>query len=570
MTTTIPVAPQSPPAAQSPTTRPPLLAHQQQVHDFLVTHPFAAVWLGMGGGKTSSVLTALETIRPIGHILVIAPVAIARSTWIDEIEKWSFAVRTKSLIVDDNDKKLTRAKRLERYEQVFTDPPTMYFINQELVEDLVTQMSSFTSPTGHPLMRWPFPNVIIDESQGFKSHSAKRFQALTAVRPAIQRLIELSGTPAPNGEHDLWSQIYLLDQGQALGENITTFRERWFTAKMVPGTTTPAKWITNPGAAQEIHQAIAHLAMSTQNTTITLPPLTIEDNVVVLSPALMDKYKEFKKELMLPIIDEAALLAAQNNYERWLATSTDDSAAKIRADLASVTDPDDRAQVHLKIMANQIQDFAVDPDQQLVLQVIAQNQAVLTSKLAQYASGTLYTADPDDPSTKGRYEIVHTAKLEMTQYLIDNNGGSPVLVAYHFKSDLEQLSKHLTKNKIDARVFDGSRAMIRDWNAGRIPVMLLHPASAGHGLNLQDGGSTLIWYTLPFSLEHYLQMNARLYRTGQTKPVTIHRLLTKGTQDERMPNVLATKQETQDNIIDAVDITKRTLVALGDELEGYF
>lgn len=546
--------------------RPPLMTHQRQVHDFVIDRPFTAVWLEVGGGKTYTTLTALETIRPMGHILVVAPVAIARSTWIDEIEERGFNIRTRSLIVDDNDKKLTRAKRLARYQEVFTDSPTMYFINQELVEDLVAQMPRATTADGQESITWPFPNVIIDESQAFKSHAARRFQALANMRPAISRLIELSGTPAPNGLHDLWSQIYLLDQGQALGENITGFRNRWFTPKMVPGTTTPAKWIANPGAEAEIHAAIAHLAISAQNTSIVIPELTIEDNVVVLTPALMNQYKEFKKALVLPIIDEAALLAAQQSYNQWLATSTDQQAEQIRTDLKAIADPHDREAVHLQIMAGLIQDFATDPSKELVLQVIAQNQAVLTSKLMQFASGTLYTTDPDDPATKGRYEVIHTAKLEMLEYLVRNNGGSPVLVAYHFRSDLKELLAHLSKHKIDAQAFDGSRAMIKRWNEGQIPVMLLHPASAGHGLNLQHGGRTLIWYTLAFSLEHYIQTNGRLHRTGQTQPVTIHRLITKGTQDERMPSVLAGKRQIQDDLIAAVNIEDPMVAALASEV----
>ena len=170
----------------------------------------------------------------------------------------------------------------------------------------------------------------------------------------------------------------------------------------------------------------------------------------------------------------------------------------------------------------------------------------------QFASGTLYTADPDDPSTKGRYEVIHDKKIEMAEYLVRNNGGEPMLVAYHFRSDLEQLLARFKKAGIDAQAFDGSRDMVRRWNAQQIPVMLLHPASAGHGLNLQHGGSSMVWFTLPFSLEHYMQTNGRLFRTGQTKPVTIYRLITKGTQDERLPVVLRDKQQVQDDLIEAV------------------
>jgi SNF2 family DNA or RNA helicase len=610
MTTTI--------APPQPSPAPIVLKpYQQQIHDFLVSRPFAGAWLGVGAGKTLSTLSVLQTVRPMGHILVVAPIAIARSTWLDEIDKWGFPIRTKSLIVNENDRKLPKEKRLERFREVFSDPPTMYFVNQELltqpsqsarllqltgdptgdaiaagispeavrlrglietigpmaqeqlighflqlaagqsgtkaptktavkeaISELVTRgalereshdcrscggdgcaqcryglvdQMPIQSINGQDTLIWPFQTVIIDESQGFKSHSSARFKALKAVRPAITRLIELTGTPSPNGLHDLWSQIYLLDQGEALGRTITEFRNRWFIPKMVPGTTTPAKWIPTPNAEAEIHEAIRHLVMSAQNTNLNLPGLTIQDANVTLPPDLMQAYKEFRRDLVLDVV---------KTYQ--------DEDGKLTQSVESI---------------------------------VAENQAVLTSKLMQFASGTLYTADPEDPATKGQYEVIHDKKLEMAEYLVRNSGGDPVLVAYHFRSDLEQLMARFKKAGIDAQVFDGSREMVRRWNAKQIQVMLLHPAAAGHGLNLQDGGSTMIWYTLPFSLEHYLQTNGRLYRTVQTKPVVIHRIITKGTQDERMPGVLAEKQQVQDDLISAVSGEEAILVALEEEIQ---
>ncbi|MET0885679.1 MAG: SNF2-related protein, partial [Mycetocola sp.] len=106
-------------------TMPTLLPHQEVVKDFIVSRPKCGIFLTAGGGKTLTVLTALAHIRPAGHILVVAPINIARSTWIDEIEKWGFPLRVRSLIVNERDKKLSRKKRLEQYEQIFSDPPTM-------------------------------------------------------------------------------------------------------------------------------------------------------------------------------------------------------------------------------------------------------------------------------------------------------------------------------------------------------------------------------------------------------------------------------------------------------------
>ena len=594
-----------------------LKPHQQQIHDFLATRPYGGSWLGIGSGKTLSTLAVLQSVRPIGHILVVAPIAIARSTWLNEIAEWGFPIRTKSLIADQNDKKLSKDRRLQAFAEVFTDPPTMYFISQELltqpsqskellaavpgaqgragaatvsqlardvlgallaagpldqaeliaihrkeaaaaggrqpskasvvdgIRELIEQglvvrerhdcrscggdgcrrcrfglidQLPVRDIDGRPTRIWPFPTVIIEESQGFKSHSSERFRALASVRPAMSRVIELTGTPSPNGLHDLWSQIYLLDQGEALGRTITEFRERWFTPQMVPGTTTAARWIPNLGAKEEIFDAIRHLVMSAENTTLSLPggKPDVQQQTVVLPPDLLQAYKDFKRDLVLDVVK----------------TYQDEKGRLVKT----------------------------------VESIIAESAAVLTSKLMQFASGTLYTSDPDDPSTKGRYTVLHDKKAQMAEYLVRNNGGEPMLIAYHFRSDLEQLLRRFAKAGIDARAFDGSRAMVHQWNAKQIPVMLLHPAAAGHGLNLQHGGASMIWYTLPFSLEHWMQTNGRLFRTGQTKPVTIHTLVTQGTQDERMPAVLATKEAVQAELIDAVSAEEIELAALEKEI----
>lgn len=569
---------------------PALMPHQQHAVDFMIGHPFAGVWVDIGGGKTLSTLTALQHIRPIGHILVIAPVAIARSTWLDEIEERRIPIRVRSLIADARDRKLSRDDRLERFRQVFTDPPSMYFINQELISR--TPQKNCTTCQGNggqapspclqcqtglvdqmPIQRidgrdtiiWPFQTVIIDESQEFKSHSSNRFKALKTVRPAITRLIELTGTPAPNGLEDLWSQAYLLDQGQALGTTITEYRERWFTPKMVPGTTTPAKWLPKPGAEQEIHQAIAHLVMSAQNTSPNLPELTVEDVHVRVHPDVLTAYREFRRDLVIDIVDQAALRGAKAAYDDWLRTSAEPAAQKIRAHLATLTG-DALRDAEESFRAARLHSFFQEPDEQLVSTVVAENQAVLTSKLMQFASGTLYTGDPDDPGTAGRYETIHDEKLLKATQLTRNSSGDPALIAYHFRCDKERLLTHLNKTGIHTEAFDGSRRMIRRWNAKNIPVMLIHPASAGAGLNLQQGGSTLIWYTLPFSLKHYQQTNGRVYRTGQSRPVRIVRLVTSGTQDERMPLVLSAKRLTQDRLIRAVDVDTALIAALQDEI----
>jgi SNF2 family DNA or RNA helicase len=172
-------------------------------------------------------------------------------------------------------------------------------------------------------------------------------------------------------------------------------------------------------------------------------------------------------------------------------------------------------------------------------EIDAVNAAVLSGKLLQMANGAVYDSE-------NKTHIIHDKKLDALEDLIEGANGKPVLVAYWFKHDLERI-----RNRFLVRQIKASKD-IEDWNDGNIPIAVIHPASAGHGLNLQSGGSTLIWFGLTWSLELYQQTNARLYRQGQNETVIIHHIITKGTIDEDVMTALTRKEETQASLIDAV------------------
>lgn len=173
-------------------------------------------------------------------------------------------------------------------------------------------------------------------------------------------------------------------------------------------------------------------------------------------------------------------------------------------------------------------------------EVTAANAASLTGKLSQLANGAIY----DD---EGNIVEFHDRKLDALEDIIESANGKPLLVAYWFKHDLQRIKK-----RFDVREIKTSKDII-DWNNGNIPVAVIHPASAGHGLNLQAGGSTLVWFGLTWSLELYQQTNARLWRQGQTSgTVVIEHIITKGTIDERILKALSLKEVTQNALIDAV------------------
>ena len=178
-------------------------------------------------------------------------------------------------------------------------------------------------------------------------------------------------------------------------------------------------------------------------------------------------------------------------------------------------------------------------------EVTAANAASLSNKLSQMANGAVY-ADNEEVFS------VHDRKLDALEDIIESANGKPVLIAYWFKHDLSRIEERLTKKNIPFQKLDSSISM-KKWNEGKIPIALIHPASAGHGLNLQSGGSTLVWFGITWSLELYQQTVARLYRQGQTsRTVTVIHILTKDTVDEKIMKALADKDTAQSALIDAV------------------
>lgn len=457
----------------------PLHDYQKRAVNFVVSHSHAGLFLDVGMGKSLITLTALSVL-PKEKTLVIAPRAIARATWIDEIDKWHAPLKYRSLIVNDNGKPLDKENRYQAYIKAYQDQdPRIYFLNKDLVTDCIKYYQKQKN------MSWPFKYLVIDESQNFKSYKSKRFAELKKVLPNIERLIELTGTPAPNGLMDLWPQIYLLDRGQSLGQTISDYRSRFFKPTVYiqnhPVNWKPLKYV-GYDAEQDIYQRIKPCVISMKNTTLKLPPVTYVNDKVYLDTDQYDLYQKMVKQKVLQITPDC--------------------------------------------------------------EVTASNAAVLAGRLSQMASGALYINDEHD------FIHIHDEKLKRTEYII-NNTDSPVLVVYYWQSDLKMLKEYLKKHKVSFSVFDKSPEMIKNWNQGKYKAMLMQ-ASAGVGINLQQGGHTMVWYTLPWNLEQYIQVNGRLARQGQKYPVIIHQLMTDKTIDTRILSALKQKDVTQQHLIAAV------------------
>lgn len=439
--------------------------YQQYSVEWIEKNPYCALLLDMGLGKTLSSLTAIEelinTFGLVDRVLVIAPLSVATDTWPSEIDKWD---HTKGLTFSQI--LGSKAKRLAALDK----QADIYITNRENVVWLAE----------HYKTKWPFKTVIIDELSSFKASNSKRFKALRRVRPYMDRVIGLTGTPAPNTLIDLWPQIYLLDQGERLGKTITTYRNRYFYPGRSNGHVV-YNWNLKPGAEQEIYEAISDIAVSMKARDYLNLPARINNTVEVqLNKREQVLYDQLEKDYVLEL--------AQGETE-----------------------------------------------------IVASNAAVLSNKLLQMANGCIY----DD---EGAPQVIHDQKIEALKRIIEEAQGQPVLVFYTYKHDLARIKEAIP----DVVDLDVKRGDVKKWNEGEIPILLAHPQSAGHGLNLQHGGHIVVWFGLTWSLEYYQQANARLDRQGQTESVIVHHLVARGTLDEHVMEVLAGKEQGQDALLDAV------------------
>lgn len=345
--------------------------------------------------------------------------------------------------------------------------------------------------------KWPFDALVIDELSSFKNHASKRWKALKKVATRHKVVWGLTGTPAPNGYLDLWAQIFLLDGGERLGKRVGDYRMRYFTAGAHKGHIV-YEWRLRMGAKDAIDRKLKDLCLSmSAEDWLSLPPIIYNTVPVSMSPTARATYERLKKEKVIP------LLKKETGFEQL--------------------NPDNDEE--LERMTNAIQ---------------GDTAAAIAGKLLQMANGAVY----DD---ERNVVPIHDAKLDALAEIVDTSSGDNLLVFYNFQHDRERIVAKFPK----AREFSGPKD-VEDWNAGKVPILLCHPASCGHGLNLQHGGHIIVWYGLTWSLELYQQANARLPRPGQTQSVIIHHIVCSDTLDERVMSVLQERDETQAGLLNAL------------------
>lgn len=441
--------------------------YQKYATEFIESHPIAAVILQMGLGKTVCTLTAIEHLIydtfEVSKVLIVAPLRVAKVTWSDEIDKWDHLSHlTYSVAVGSEKERLSALKK----------KADLYMINRENLQWLIEK-------SGLP---FDYDMVVLDELSSFKSWQSKRFRAFMKVRPKVQRVVGLTGTPSSNGLMDLFAEFKCLDMGERLGRFITQYRNAFFIPDRMNGQVVYS-YKPRPFAEEEIYRRIGDITISMKALDHLKMPELIENRYpVYMDDGEKQQYESMKKDLILPYLENEAITAA--------------------------------------------------------------NAAALSGKLCQMANGAVY-------SDEGSVAHIHDRKLDALEDIIEAAQG-PILLCYWFKHDLERITKKLDELKVEyARISsDGS---IRMWNEGKFQVGLIHPASAGHGLNLQAGGNHIVWFGLTWSLELLEQTNARLWRQGQrAEAVVVQYLVTAGTIDERILDAISKKEKDQNALIDAV------------------
>ena len=448
--------------------------YQHEIIDFIVENPRCAIWAGMGLGKTVSTLTALDILELTepGPALVIAPLRVASSTWPDEVAKWEHLTNLRvSAVVGTPEERRAALKR----------PAEIYATNFDNLPWIVEHYGD----------KWPFRKVVADESTKLKSFRLRqggvRAQALARVAHCkVDRFIELTGTPSPNGLQDLWGQAWFLDKGVRLGRSFEAFKARWFQSIQVGSDRHATRLDPLPFAQEQIEDRLRDLCLSLDARDYFDIAEPIVNVIRVELPAKARRlYRDMEREMFLAL--------------------------------------------------------------ECGTEVEAFNAASKTMKCLQLANGAIYTDEA------GTWSEVHDVKLQALEDIVEEAAGMPVLVAYHFKSDLARLQRAFPKG----RQLDKDPQTIRDWNAGKIPVLFAHPASAGHGLNLQDGGNILAFFGHNWNLEEFQQIIERIGPTrqaqaGHDRPVFIHHIVAADTVDELVMARRESKREVQDLLLEAM------------------
>lgn len=479
---------------------------------FLVEHNAAALFQDPGFGKTAETLKALNICmsKRYHKALVFAPLRPAYEVWSHkrqgeeaswgEFAKWDEFRHLRVSLLHGTKK-----------EQALEVDADVYIVNFEGIDWLFRPISGgATGPARiDRLLQRGVSTLIIDELSKFKNQQAKRFKAIKPHLHRFTRRWGLTGSPAANGLLNLFGECYVLDRGKALGQFITHFREKYFYPCGYKGY----EWKPQPGAEKRIYKALAGLALSMRATDhLDLPQLIHENLWVDLPPDVRKFYDDMEQEMIASVEGE---------------TFTAGSAGVVSGKCRQI--------------ASGGLYHSPEPFEQLSL-IRRADQGAFVKHIVQ-------------PPKEVKH--LHHAKTEALVELVDELQGRPLLVGIEFQHDLIRIREKLGKDVpcINGETPPKEAAKIIDaWNAGKIPVLCGHPASMGHGLNMQYGlCEHVCWYTSPWDRELDDQLIARVWRQGnKADRVIVHRLLARETTDVAVVRALALKGKVQNALFEAL------------------
>lgn len=434
-----------------------------------------------GLGKTLTTLMAFSILKDKGYVnrlLILSTRRVVSDVWPKEIQKWmpelSFRV-------------LTGATNAAKRTAMLKDNVDIYLVNNDLVSWLADKKNN---PEVYRLIK-KVDMLVVDESSKYKNPSTGRFRGLRKLLPNFTRRVILTGSPAPNGLMNLWSQMFILDGGESLGVRITQFRNRYFEPCGYMGY----EYRLLPGAEEKIYEAISGKVMHAAKNTDELPPLEMYTIGVTLPEPAREKYAELEKEFYVELSSGVVTVA---------------------------------------------------------------NAAVKTGKLRQLTNGAVYGEDA--LSFERVTHEVHTAKIEALVELLEEMQGTPALICYEWEHDRERIREVIAKKfKVRDVPYIGGGVkdkevsrLIDSWNSDEIPFLLVHANSVAHGLNMQEVKSSVIFFTVPWSLENHEQLYQRVWREGQKHTVHVYHLIVEETIDEAVMKTLNSKDRTQNRLLTAL------------------
>lgn len=474
--------------------------YQQQMIDFAKDRPGTGWFVDMGLGKTLSTLVLLDFWMKRGDLNPERPICIVAPIMV-ALDTWERECAEWGYDWDIKKNIRLTPKKRENLLQTLILPqekPTLFLTNPDQLKPVREYYFSRNMPL-------PFESLIIDELSLFKSPTAKRNTEIQYYRRVAKKFLGLTGTPASNHLIDVWNQLKLvsLEETKWAGRTIYDFQEKFFIPAAKSSQGFVIRWDPKTGAEDSIFRNAAKSVVSMRTEgLVQLPGISFSNLYVTLPPNAREEYNKLENEI-----------------------------AEEMGDGGSAT-------------------YQIPGGPNILLP----NSDVLSGKLLQLAGGAMYT-----DSKTHTFEELHDEKIIALDGLIES-ATSPLLVFYYFASDLERIQKKY-KNKIP--VLDSKdknvQAMITKWNNGEIPVMLAHPASVGHGLNLQKGpGHTAVWFSFPnWDNDKYQQANKRLYRSGQKHAVSVIHIVAKDTIEEVMLQSLKSKERTNNALMKALDRTER-------------